>query len=365
MSTTIEHACGHTIKHAETYSDWFTERLEERPCVDCFRAQYKAEVEAARAASVGLPVLKGTEKQVAWATKIRAEIIANFPAVRELARRYAGESRFWIDMREMPEVCQNKLVLAALKAEDELTLVRASAVALRARLLAPPRQTRLRDAEQPVAAAVLSLTDHPPYAWRVIVMIGANPQLFVELATADGDDAPAGALATQRGDILRQIDEECVKCDRHLASERARLAAEAERAAEQKRIEAERAAAWRAHEAELERRRAPVLNALPTFPWEGSDGYWAKRLRDHVLAMGWPEIDAYPRAVEAMRVLAALPDRTALKAIERLHPTRVFDTVLDAQQLAALVGASEARAMHVAAGLPKPVIRKAKVATHG
>lgn len=365
MSTTVEHACGHSVEHEQNYSEWFTGQLEQRPCAGCFRAQYSADVAAARAASAGLPLLSGTEKQVAWATKIRADMIAQHPHIRELARRYAGDARFWIDRREIPEKAVMNLAAAALKNDDEQTLVHASAASLRALLIERPTGTRRVDQEhRSLASAVLRIAGHPPYAWRIIVMIGANPQLFVELATADGDDVAPGLLATHRASVLRQIDDECVRCDQFMQRERDQLTAAAERAAAEKQADAERAARAAARDAEIARQRAPFLAALAPFPWDGSDRYWSHRIRDLVIAQGWPEIEAHPRAIEALRVLAALPDRTALKAIERVHCTKIFDTVLDAQQLAAIVGASGARAMHVAAGLPKPTIRKAKP-THG
>lgn len=81
MQWTVKHACGHVVTHqiyggtraGKERSAW----LATQPCLQCKRdAELNAALNANAAA--GLPALTGSERQVAWAEKIRHELI---PAV--------------------------------------------------------------------------------------------------------------------------------------------------------------------------------------------------------------------------------------------------------------------------------------------
>lgn len=121
---TVEHSCGHSEDH-QIYGkvserDGKAEWLAGRLCGDCYRAAKRADETAKAAeASVGLPALTGSDKQVAWATKIRARIIAKTREkvedliIRQLARKPKAtaqmravldqvgvkhaDARYWID----------------------------------------------------------------------------------------------------------------------------------------------------------------------------------------------------------------------------------------------------------------------------
>jgi hypothetical protein len=84
----IEHVCGHTVTHnivgpnklRQGKIDW----LAARDCSDCHASaqqrerERQSEVAAERAADLQLPVLHGSEKQVAWAEKIRVSMLDAF-----------------------------------------------------------------------------------------------------------------------------------------------------------------------------------------------------------------------------------------------------------------------------------------------
>jgi hypothetical protein len=82
----VQHACGHTVEHQLTgpgrTRDWRLKRLAEETCWDCDRAERAAALDlvnhqaAEAAAAAGLPTLEGSERQVAWATTLRADALA-------------------------------------------------------------------------------------------------------------------------------------------------------------------------------------------------------------------------------------------------------------------------------------------------
>ena len=85
MQTTITHTCGHTetvqmygtSKERDSKAAW----LSSKPCQECQRkAQQTAAAESAQAQ--GLPALVGSDKQVAWATTIRAELLCKVAQMR-------------------------------------------------------------------------------------------------------------------------------------------------------------------------------------------------------------------------------------------------------------------------------------------
>lgn len=83
----IDHTCGHRAKHILTVAEekrGKIEWLESTVCPDCYRAQKEKEKSAARekaaaeaqnlTSEAGFPALTGSEKQIAWANTIRAEL---------------------------------------------------------------------------------------------------------------------------------------------------------------------------------------------------------------------------------------------------------------------------------------------------
>jgi len=106
---TITFACGHTesriiggkLREQESKVGW----LEGQTCWQCQRAAENAAV-AAVSATRGWPALEGSEKQVAWASTIRAEMLERLllPVLAGALLEQA-EARWWIDHRaESPEI---------------------------------------------------------------------------------------------------------------------------------------------------------------------------------------------------------------------------------------------------------------------
>jgi hypothetical protein len=96
----VTHSCGHTQTHNITGPDtrpykpggltrreWIAAQRAQELCADCKAAardnQRVTDTLAAvdHAAECGLPVLTGTEKQTAWAERIRRELISEFDAL--------------------------------------------------------------------------------------------------------------------------------------------------------------------------------------------------------------------------------------------------------------------------------------------
>lgn len=90
----ITHSCGHTAEHNICGTNVHGERerrvaqLEKQVCVECYRKQQQA---AAAAETADLPALTGTDKQVAWATSIRAAAAADLRALRSTAQAWADK----------------------------------------------------------------------------------------------------------------------------------------------------------------------------------------------------------------------------------------------------------------------------------
>ena len=108
---TINHTCGHSAVHRLFGKHVDRERTikyrEQDVCPDCYKAQQAAKIDAA---SVGLPELTGSEKQIAWARKIRVKCLADIDAFgvqhKPNAERWTAakahlavktSSSFWID----------------------------------------------------------------------------------------------------------------------------------------------------------------------------------------------------------------------------------------------------------------------------
>jgi hypothetical protein len=79
---TITRACRHTETHQlygpgadrEKRAEW----LKSTPCTDCYR---KEQAERAAEQTSNLPELTGTDKQIQWATTIRAQIVAQIESI--------------------------------------------------------------------------------------------------------------------------------------------------------------------------------------------------------------------------------------------------------------------------------------------
>jgi len=79
----ITHACGHTVTHQlygpHLQRDYKMARMAEEPCQAC---QEQRQIDAAYALFPGLPTLKGSDKQIAWADKIRARHVQKLAVVQ-------------------------------------------------------------------------------------------------------------------------------------------------------------------------------------------------------------------------------------------------------------------------------------------
>jgi hypothetical protein len=120
----IKHICGHVVTHNIVGTNVHGERqrkaewLETTLCTECYRKQQQ---EQAVLVNKDLLALTGSEKQIAWAEKIRAEANASMDNLRTLLAKEdrtknpamydkaaaiindtmaVTESRFWIDNRD-------------------------------------------------------------------------------------------------------------------------------------------------------------------------------------------------------------------------------------------------------------------------
>jgi hypothetical protein len=366
MSTTITHKCGHTTEREKDYSDAFAAMLAMRPCNDCFRVEYAAAVARYAAEAGALPALRnGTEKQVAWATKLRGEWLEKHPGYRRLAR-FATDVRVWIDGRDDALDHRKNLGIAAAKADAFGDL--AATVAREAREAFWRTSARADDALQEAVHRALGM--QYVAAARLYALIGAERDAIITEIMTPLDDSKSDAKATsaQRALLVEAIEEMGAHSDKILEREHR---AEAERIESKRRAAEEAARAAAASEAhqraiaeDRARRLAPfnaVFASAPRMEDDG-DGYWTKRRGQMVRQHSLEQLESTPRAVEAVRVLCAVTTRDALKALERVHSDRRLALVLDAAELAGVVGPNAARALHVAAGLPKPVISRKKAA---
>lgn len=113
---TIHHCCGHAREIALfgkiADRERTIERLEKGECPECARAREARAADAALSKSafsaIGEVELSGSEKQIAWAKTIRANVVSGFDALalRDDAKAkvvafFSGktESRWWIDAR--------------------------------------------------------------------------------------------------------------------------------------------------------------------------------------------------------------------------------------------------------------------------
>ena len=96
---TPTHACGHQGERYQAYGKHDGRELqltaiERQDCPACRKAAAdKAALDA------GLPLLTGSEKQVAWAGEIRERALRLLPAERAAAIRSEASATWWINNR--------------------------------------------------------------------------------------------------------------------------------------------------------------------------------------------------------------------------------------------------------------------------
>jgi len=118
MEQRITHACGHEQAHHLTGFASQQERkarwLQTTKCRTCFSADKRSEQAEAAARSdvaiahLDLPQLAGSERQVAWATTIRAGCLAALIAAPvtdggEQALVAVTDAKWWIDNRDLTD----------------------------------------------------------------------------------------------------------------------------------------------------------------------------------------------------------------------------------------------------------------------
>lgn len=91
MKVEVEHVCGHSAHH-ECAKRWMPEYLAKKACPACQNAK-----DARFAATLGLPELVGTPKQVAWANTIRLKHARSTDPGTLSRLRLADSASWWID----------------------------------------------------------------------------------------------------------------------------------------------------------------------------------------------------------------------------------------------------------------------------
>jgi hypothetical protein len=116
MKYDITHTCGHKATHNMYGKSTERERkiawLKEQPCLACKRSQ-EATQALDQANQDGLPELTGTEKQIAWALKIRSEKLASLRDYRAnmLKRAQAANvsDRALTEALDQFDACDNQI----------------------------------------------------------------------------------------------------------------------------------------------------------------------------------------------------------------------------------------------------------------
>ena len=120
MDHRIVHTCGHEQSHHLTGFDSQQQRradwLKTTLCASCYRAEKAAESERALTKAQGaiahltLVPLTGSERQVSWATAIRAQRIAMLRTACSFTSAETGaallgiaDAKWWIDQRELTD----------------------------------------------------------------------------------------------------------------------------------------------------------------------------------------------------------------------------------------------------------------------
>lgn len=94
-----KHVCGHTGERYQAYGkidgrERQLAAIESMPCPECRRAA--ADKQSTEA---GLPMLVGSDKQIAWAAEIRERALRLIPADRAARVVHETSARWWIDNR--------------------------------------------------------------------------------------------------------------------------------------------------------------------------------------------------------------------------------------------------------------------------
>ena len=119
-----EFVCTNILQNRNAANDWEHWAIAHYTvCGDCYKAELAEKRQAANAkaakenAEMGLPSLTGSEKQIAWAEKLRNDFIAaaselekEYQKLFERARRELGEAA-------EPEIDKMQKILAAFRAE--------------------------------------------------------------------------------------------------------------------------------------------------------------------------------------------------------------------------------------------------------
>lgn len=135
---TIVHTCKHEEAHNiaqgnATRRAWIAKKRAEKPCSNCSRVAWQAEVDTTNAyyteisAEQGFPEIHGTERQVPWAVGLRGELLDQvdecLPQLRALCAQHSRpfadrardvirelvfqhtDARWWIEHRkQLPQV---------------------------------------------------------------------------------------------------------------------------------------------------------------------------------------------------------------------------------------------------------------------
>jgi hypothetical protein len=122
----ITHACGHsaTLQLFGKSSDrkWRIEKAEQDICSDCWKEkQIEADKQAAEQnAAIGLPALTGTEKQILWAEKIRADKLALLDKIPGMAAYEVDAYWTWHHLRDFISKTEEKAVAAQCENKSDL-----------------------------------------------------------------------------------------------------------------------------------------------------------------------------------------------------------------------------------------------------
>ncbi len=119
MEQLITHACGHEQAHSLTGFASQQERkarwLRTTTCRTCFIAEKRSEQahaaaqDSAAVAHLDLPALTGSDRQIAWASTIRAKRLATVVASSAIGAEsdhraclLVTDAKWWIDNRDLP-----------------------------------------------------------------------------------------------------------------------------------------------------------------------------------------------------------------------------------------------------------------------
>lgn len=133
---TVTHTCGHeervNLIGKYTERERRLEQMSRQACTECYR-EAQRQVAQEQADKMQLPVLTGTEKQVAWALKLRGDVIDEIERLLRVgpedgaakARRALSKAlqeltkaSWWIDHRFEGRRALDPYFQAALKADD-------------------------------------------------------------------------------------------------------------------------------------------------------------------------------------------------------------------------------------------------------